>query len=195
MDQTTLVEHQIDDVPKLIDQLRQDNFDVKAAFWLYTSEGDQWFLYLVSELVDQEGITESYKRVYKTVRGLSGLSITPFEVKLVGPDDSVAKAVIDFLSKQHAPLPTWVRGTKLGDVYIEHAYIYNDSQPAWGHVNSGKVVSARQVGSTVAGASLFEAGIREPLDPNDSVPGVLGPDGKFHPSDHTRKPPGGEWAV
>ncbi len=60
MDQATLVEHQIDDVPKLIDQLKMDHFDVKAAFWLYTSEAGQWFLYLVADVVDQKGITEAY---------------------------------------------------------------------------------------------------------------------------------------
>ena len=124
MDQATLVEHQIDDVPKLIDQPKQDNFDVKAAFWLYTTEADQWFLYLVSDLVDQKGITEAYKGAYKAMRRMSGLWINPFEVKLVSPDDPVAKAVVEFLSKQRAPLPTRVRGMNLGHVYIESAYIY-----------------------------------------------------------------------
>jgi hypothetical protein len=125
MDQATLVEHQIDDVPRLIDQLKRDEIDVKAAFWLYTSEADQWFLYLVSDVVDRKGITEAYKLVYKAMRRLTNLSINPFEVKLVSPDNPVAKAVIDFLSKQHAPLATWIRGTNLSGVYIECAYIYN----------------------------------------------------------------------
>jgi len=119
-----LVEHQIDDVPKLIDELKVDNFDVKAAFWLYTSEADQWFLYLVSDVVDQKGIKEAYKAVYKAMKRLTKPSIDPFEVKLVGPGDPVAKAVIDFVSKQYAPLAKRVRGTNLGNVYIENAYIY-----------------------------------------------------------------------
>jgi len=124
MDQETLVEPLIDDVPRLIDQLKQDNFNVKAAFWLYTSEADQYFLYLVSDVVDQKGVTEAYRQVYKALRRLTNPWINPFEVKLVSPDKPVAKAVIDFLSKQRAPLPTRIRGTNLGDVYVEHAYIY-----------------------------------------------------------------------
>ena len=124
MDQATLVDHQIDDVTKLVDRLRRDNFDVKAAFWLYTSEADQWFLYLVSDAVDQKGITEAYKAVYKAMERLTNLSIDPFEVKLVSPGDPVAKAVIDFLSKQHARVATRVRGTNIGNIYIENAYIY-----------------------------------------------------------------------
>jgi hypothetical protein len=124
MDQATLVEHQIDDVPRLIDELKRDKFDVKAAFWLYTSEADQWFLYLVSDVVDQAGITEAYKIVYRSMRQLTGLWINPFEVKLVGPDDPIAKAVIEMQANMHGPLPTRVRGSRVGEIYIENAYIY-----------------------------------------------------------------------
>ena len=124
MDQATLVEHQIDDVPRLIERLNGDGFDAKAAFWLYTSEADQWFLYLVSDVVDQKGETEAYKIVYRALRRLTNASVNPFEVKLVGLDDPYAKAVIDFLSKRHAPVPSRLRSTRLGDVYLERAYIY-----------------------------------------------------------------------
>ena len=64
---------------------------MKAAFWLYTSEADQWFLYLASDAVDQKGIIEAYKAVYRAMRQLPDLAIDPFEVKLVAPDDPVAK--------------------------------------------------------------------------------------------------------
>lgn len=125
MDQATLVEPEIDDVTKLLDQLRRDKFDVKAAFWLYTSEADQWFLYIASDVVRQKGITEAYKAVYRAMRQLPDLRIDRFQVKLVSPDDPVAKAVTDFQSKQPARLPTRIRGTNLGEVYIENAYLYN----------------------------------------------------------------------
>jgi hypothetical protein len=55
MDRATPVEPEINDVPRLIDQLRRDGFDVKAAFWLYTTEADQWFLYIASDAVNQGG--------------------------------------------------------------------------------------------------------------------------------------------
>ena len=127
MDQAILVDRQIDDVPRLIDQLRTDQFDVKAAFWLYTSEAGQWFLFLVSEVVDKKGITEAYKLAFNSMRRLTLLWIKPLEVKLVGPHDPLARAVMEFLSKQSAPLPTHVQGMRLGDVHIENAYIFGDS--------------------------------------------------------------------
>jgi hypothetical protein len=125
MDQATLVDHQIDDVTRLVDELGRDAFDVKAAFWLYTSEADQWFLYIASDAVDQKGITEAYKAVGRAMRRLPDLQIDPFEVKLVTPDDPLAKAVVDFLSKQHARRPTRISATNLGGAYIEIAYLYN----------------------------------------------------------------------
>ena len=124
MDQATLVARQIDDVPRLIDELKRDNFDLKAAFWLYRSEADQWFLNLVSDAVDQNGITEAYKAVFKAMRRLNDLWIDPFEVKLISPMDALAQAVTKFAPRRHAHLPTRVRGATLGDVSLENAYIY-----------------------------------------------------------------------
>lgn len=124
MDQATLVEPEINDVPRLIDHLRRDGFDVKAAFWLYTTEADQWFLYIASDAVNHEGFIEAYKAVGRAMRQLPDLQIGPFQVKLVAPDDPVAKAVIDFHSRQQARLPMRIRATRLGDAYIEDAYLY-----------------------------------------------------------------------
>ena len=125
MDQATSVEPEIDDVPRLVDQLRRDAFDVKAAFWLYTTEAAQWFLYVASDAVIQKGIIEAYKAVYRAMRQMPNLRIDPFQVKLVAPDDPLAKAVVDFLSRQHARRPTRISATNLGGVYIENAYLYN----------------------------------------------------------------------
>ena len=125
MDQATLVGPQIDDVTKLVDQLRRDGFDVKAAFWLYTSEADQWYLYIASDEVDQQGLFEAYKAVGRAMRQLPDLRIDPFQVKLVAPDDPVAKAVIDFLAKRQTRVPARIRGTRLGEILIEDAYLYN----------------------------------------------------------------------
>jgi hypothetical protein len=195
MDQTSLVEHQIDDVTRIIDELKVENFGVNAAFWLYTSEADQWFLYIVSDIVDEKGIAEAYRLLYSAMRRLPNLWINRFEVKLVDPKDPAATAIIEFAKSQETPLPTWVRGTRLGDVYIERAYIYGDTKLAYGNLTTGQVVGARRIRPTVSDQVLFEPALPGPANPADWVPGVLGPDGKFHPGDHSRKPATGAWAV
>jgi hypothetical protein len=98
---------------------------VKAAFWLYRSEADQWYLHLVSDAVHQLGITEAYKAVIAVMRRMPDLGIDPLEVKLIPPDNPIAKAVTDYLSGPHGRLPRRIRGTRLGDVYFEDAFFYD----------------------------------------------------------------------
>jgi hypothetical protein len=120
----SLVANQTGDVPRVIDTLKLENVDVEAVFWLYRSEGDQWYLYIVSRLVDQIGITEAYKSVFRVMKTLAGLRIDRFQVKLVSPSDTIAKAIADFLRMRHAPSPTEIRSSTVGGLYIEHAYVY-----------------------------------------------------------------------
>jgi hypothetical protein len=58
------------------------------------------------------------------VRELPDLRIDRFQVKLVSPDDAVAKAIADFRRVRQAPCPTEIRSSTLGGLYIEHAYVY-----------------------------------------------------------------------
>lgn len=71
------------------------------------------------------GILEAYKTMGRAMDKLPDLAIGPFEVKLFAPDDPVAKAVIDFLARRQARTPARIRGTRLGDVYIEDVYLYD----------------------------------------------------------------------
>ena len=72
MDQATLVTNQIDDVTRVVAQLKRDSIDVNVAFWLYTSETDQWFLYIATDLVNRTGITDAYKTALRSMRQLPG---------------------------------------------------------------------------------------------------------------------------
>jgi hypothetical protein len=96
---------------------------VKAAFWLFRSEADQWYLYIVSDEVNQKGRTEAYMLANAARRKLTDLRIGSFEVKLIPADDPIAKAILKFLSELHSRIPTRIRGANLGGVYIEEAYI------------------------------------------------------------------------
>jgi hypothetical protein len=61
---------------------------------------------------------------------LTDLRISPFEVKLIGVNEPLAQAIIEFLSQQHAAVNTRARGLNLGRVFIESAYIYHLSKQA-----------------------------------------------------------------
>ncbi len=119
-----LAEVRIEDVARVVAQLKRDTIDVKVAFWLYTSETDQWFFHIATDLVNQIGITDAYKTVLRSMRQVPDLRIDRFQLKLVPPADATAKAILDFRSTLHVALPTEIRSSNLGGVYIEHAILY-----------------------------------------------------------------------
>lgn len=123
MDQATLVGFEIEDAPRLIAEIRRDNLDVKAAFWLYTSESDNWYLYIATDAVDRVGPLEAYKAVIQARRRLPDLRIGRFQVKLVSPKAPLAKAILDYISQRRGPLPTVIRGMNLGGVSVEQAIV------------------------------------------------------------------------
>jgi hypothetical protein len=125
MDQTALVDHLIDDGERLLQALKQDQFDIMAAFWLYTSEDELWHLYLVVDGVEAKGTRDAYGRVFKVMRQLQQpLWVESTDVKIVGPSEPIAKAVLDYLAHQTVNLRTWFRRTRLGGVAIDSALVY-----------------------------------------------------------------------
>ena len=67
MDTQTLVEDQIQAGQRFITLLVQNNFEVKVACWVKTSDEDDWFLYVASEEVDKKGLAEAYREAYKVL--------------------------------------------------------------------------------------------------------------------------------
>jgi hypothetical protein len=127
MDTDTLVENLIDDGRKLVDELPQRGFDVTAAFWLKPSEDGKWYFYIVSPMVDAEGILKAYGLLHPPVRAMpQPFSIDPLKIKLIGPTNPIARDVLTILGRvsgPHAsPIP-W-GGIELGSMSIEGAYLY-----------------------------------------------------------------------
>jgi len=124
MDQTLLVDHEIQDVPRLIAELRKDHFIPKAAFWLYSSEDDAWKLCFVLGGVKEHGSRNQYLTLVKAMRRTDDLWIDPFAVKIVDSNDPLAQAVLEHLSTYPAEIPTRIRNARLGGVFVDAAYIY-----------------------------------------------------------------------
>jgi hypothetical protein len=128
MDQGPLVEMQLEDGQRLLDQLAAEGVAVTAAFWAKESEYGEWYLYLVTPLVGEDGATlPAYRRVNGVTDELrrEGLGIDPFEVKVIGPSDPIAKAVVATRDRSPGKRPTRFRGSRLGELDVEEAYIYH----------------------------------------------------------------------
>ena len=128
MDQGTLVEMQINDGQLLLDRLAEEGIPVAAAFWVKEAESGQWFLYLVTPLVGEDGATRpAYRRVNAVIRGMPApFWIHPLEVKVIAPTDPAAQDVLAVLRRGPGPRASPIRwgGTTLGDVSIDGAYFY-----------------------------------------------------------------------
>ncbi len=69
MDQGTLVAMQIEDGQRLIDRLVGEGIAVTAACWAKESESGQWFLYIATPLVGEDGAKRpAYRRVNTVIR-------------------------------------------------------------------------------------------------------------------------------
>jgi hypothetical protein len=127
MDTDTLVDKQIDDGQKLVEELPRRGFEVTAAVWLKASEDGKWYFYIVSPAVDTEGIVKAYRRLHPLVRALpQPLWIDPLEIRLIGPSHPLAQDLMAIHGRVPGPrvCPIWWRGTRLGNVSIEGAYLY-----------------------------------------------------------------------
>lgn len=124
MDQTLLVEHEIEDAPRLITELRKANVVPRAAFWLYSNESGDWNLYLVVDGIKERGGRSEYMAMHKLIGRMDDFWIDRFAVTFIDSDDPLAKAVLDHLSTRQTKIPTRVRNARLGDVFVDAAYIY-----------------------------------------------------------------------
>ncbi len=125
MDQITLVENRIDDGTKLIEELEKAGIPVTAACWIKTDDDEQWYLYVASPIVDDQGPVAAYRRVHSIIRQMpGGFWIDPFEVRLLGANDPVAQAVLESDEKHPARIATRYKRPTLGGISIEAAYIY-----------------------------------------------------------------------
>jgi hypothetical protein len=123
MDQGPLVTEQTDAGAWLIHEFNK-YAPVQAAFWLKESEDGQWFLYLVSDRINDSNFDLAYGEVLRIVGKGPNLWLDPFQVKVTGVDDPVAKAVMDMQQKYPGSLATRIRNRQLGGLSVEEAYIY-----------------------------------------------------------------------
>ena len=126
---------QIKDGQRLIDRLRAEGIEVSVAGWLKESDSGDWYLYLATPLVGAGGAKrQAYHRVNAVMRGMEedGLWVDPFEIKVIGPHDPTAKDMIAYRDGRPARTPTWFRGSRLGELAAEGAYLYPPTPNAAG---------------------------------------------------------------
>lgn len=127
MDTAALVGAHIDEGQRLVGALARDGFEVAAAFWvkIRDAEGDvRWDLYIVSRLVDEQGLLSGYRAVHRALSQIPDPSLSVTEIKLVGPAKPEAKGVMELVKRYRNRLPVHIPCAPHGDVEMEEVYIY-----------------------------------------------------------------------
>ena len=98
---------------------------VRAAFWWYFPESQEWRLVIATPLVDEVGPLSAYGRIQAELNAISpSLTLSLQNISLISPKDERVKAFKKQL--KIAPNPGGVRFTHsaLNGTYIEDAYVY-----------------------------------------------------------------------
>ncbi len=173
MDQSTLVDKQINDGRRFVERFAVDGNPVQAAFWVKTAEEGLWFLYVASEVVDLHGSAWAYRAVHASLRKLTDVDVVSSEVKVIGTSNPIAKDVIAIQEKHPGRLATWYGGKKLGSMSVDRVYLY---PPHVYKVESRHAMSSEDIGHKVLRLMGRGPGILEPsfvvLKNGDSFRGV-----------------------
>lgn len=123
MGQDILVIEQIDAGGAFVDDFN-DYVSVSVACWVQPAESDNLFLYIASDQIDDDNIRDRYGEVLRRLRGKASQWLDPFQVKLVNTSDRIAQDAIKIRDRYPAKLPTRYRGSSIGGLGIDDAYIY-----------------------------------------------------------------------
>jgi hypothetical protein len=135
VDQGTLVEERIDDGRRFVERFAADGNPVKAAFWVKTAEEGIWFLYVASEIFDREGPAAAYRAVHASLRKLGKSSVSSSEIKVISPNDPIAKDVQAIMTHHPGRLATKQSFATLGGMAVEQQYIYPPHFFTFTHAN------------------------------------------------------------
>jgi hypothetical protein len=123
MDQSTLVERQIADGGKVVEEIVRSGFPVQASFWARENDSDRWHLYLVSPTAEEP--RAGYRRILPVVRKMpQPLWVEPSELTLIEPTEPLAKAVLQLQRSHPGKLPGRFTGRWFGWTNIEEGYVY-----------------------------------------------------------------------
>ena len=124
MDQSTLVDDQINDGRRFIERFAADGNPVEAAFWVKTAEDGIWFMYVVTELIDRLGPAAAYRAVHAAMQKLGESWVSSSEIKVIGLNNPIAKDVLAVMARHPGRLATRFGGKTLGSTAFEQTFLY-----------------------------------------------------------------------
>lgn len=125
MYKTMLVEQQIEDGRKLLEQLDAEpfprRFPVSAALWYYWPEAERWRLVIVSPVADRKGPNYGYTRIQEALSKVKTSSLSLDDITLVGMRDP---EFIELKIAVGTPWPESLEGRARPLRPFEDSYVY-----------------------------------------------------------------------
>lgn len=125
MDQTPLVDRDIEVGRRLIEALDRAGDPPAAALWKYIPEERDWRLVLASVWTAARGPRKAYEAVQGVLRS-AGIDLPLDRISVVESDDHLITELRIFAGTDGAPFigGTFLHGTMVGDAFLDAAFIY-----------------------------------------------------------------------
>jgi hypothetical protein len=122
MDQGPLVTDQIDAGAKFLGAFKKHT-PVQNAFWLKDSDDGEWSLYVASDKITDDNFDVAYGEVVRIASELQDPFFDPFQVRLIGADDPLAKAASG-IRQRYPGRGVRLQGKVFGDFPACELYLY-----------------------------------------------------------------------
>ena len=120
-----LVDTQIDDGERIIEQLDEDGFEVDSAFWIFKSDREKWDFVIATSLVAQIGPKKSYDRLRSSLDKLpESIKSQMLEMSLVKPEDFIVTLLKKALRTSPGISRIRFTGNVINGTLIEDVLIY-----------------------------------------------------------------------
>jgi len=126
IDRTVLVGLDIEGGKRLLEALDENGLDIRAAFWYYFPEPEEWRLVFATPMVDKEGPIVTYSRIRVILQGLDPIPEIPMRyISAVSPNSNLVKNLRSFIQihpdnkSEH-----YLRHTIANGSYIDNAILY-----------------------------------------------------------------------
>ena len=124
MDYKILVKEVKESGENLVHVLIENKFPVSEAFWEFDKEIEEWYLIIVTKLVEEKGALKTYSKIGSILRE-NKIDIRLDKIKVIKSKDKRAKVVRKILRSSPKALDNIrVSGSAFNSIYFDDLYIY-----------------------------------------------------------------------
>lgn len=149
----------------IVSRLESEGFLIQGAFWVRTEDLSPWYLYLITDTLETQGLGESYRRLFQSLAGIPDCPVPLADVKLIGDKEPMALQVLRLTERYPGRDSIQLADVQVGDRFVEHMYIYTPSA-LWGGPRLGFTVTYRRQGES----DVWEARVKQDDHPSRMRP-------------------------